>query len=595
MANASIEVNKQSVFSLLKSGQDHPFLIPEYQRPYAWTEDEVKTLFEDIKEFASKVTQSDRTTYFLGSVITFTNENDEQEIIDGQQRITSIMLLLRAIYTKLEQYEQPSKEVVTLKSKIEPLLWKIIDKFTDEVDMNIPLIKSEVINNEGNKILFDILKNGYVEKKAKDNYSKNYSVFCDLLTDFAKEEPMSFYNFVLVLIDKAILLPVSTDTQDTALTIFETLNNRGKPLSDSDIFKAKIYNHLCDKDAKSLFILDWQKLESESEDVGLTISQLFNYYAFYLRAKAGDISTSTPGLRRYFAQNGFERLFEEDLLIRISDILNLWKVVNRGTVLDGQDWSSDTEIKQTLDILSSYPNEFWKYPVVSYYLTHKEEEDFKQNFHLFLRWLCSNLIVRYVVNPSINFVKGDICKLNVETIKCQKPIITFKDVDFADFKQKVISPNNKLVRMLLKLLAYEDQDDLLPVDWEIEHILPQKWEPTYLEGANKDMILENIEHLGNKVPFEKQLNIQASNNYFSVKKEDYKKSSIVMTQKLVNWTGTNWKVQEIISRDALLKEQFEMITKRWITDYNGSVNPDEQKPSKEDLERIEEFKKKGWI
>lgn len=595
MANASIEVNKQSVFSLLKSGQDHPFLIPEYQRPYAWTEDEVKTLFEDIKEFASKVTQSDRTTYFLGSVITFTNENDEQEIIDGQQRITSIMLLLRAIYTKLEQYEQPSKEVATLKSKIEPLLWKIIDKFTDEVDMNIPLIKSEVINNEGNKILFDILKNGYVEKKAKDNYSKNYSVFCDLLTDFAKEEPMSFYNFVLVLIDKAILLPVSTDTQDTALTIFETLNNRGKPLSDSDIFKAKIYNHLSDKDSKSLFILDWQKLESESEDVGLTISQLFNYYAFYLRAKAGDISTSTPGLRRYFAQNGFERLFEEDLLTHINDILNLWKVVNRGTVLDGQDWSSDTEIKQTLDILSSYPNEFWKYPVISYYLTHKEEEKFKQNFHLFLRWLCSNLIVRYVVNPSINFVKGDICKLNVETIKCQKPIIVFKEVDFSDFKQKVISPNNKLVRMLLKLLAYEDQDDLLPVDWEIEHILPQKWEPTYLEGANKDMILENIEHLGNKVPFEKQLNIQASNNYFSVKKEDYKKSSIIMTQKLVEWPGTNWKVEEIISRDALLKEQFEKITNRWILDYNDSVNKDEQKPSEEDLARIEDFRKKGWI
>lgn len=98
----TISVNKQSVSELLKTGRAKPFIIPEYQRPYAWTAEQVETLFEDIWEFASSVGGLDNNgSYFLGSVVSFENEKSEQEIIDGQQRITSLFLLLRAIYTKL--------------------------------------------------------------------------------------------------------------------------------------------------------------------------------------------------------------------------------------------------------------------------------------------------------------------------------------------------------------------------------------------------------------------------------------------------------------------------------------------------------------
>ena len=84
-------------------------------------------------------------------------------------------------------------------------------------------------------------------------------------------------------------------------------------------------------------------------------------------------------------------------------------------------------------------------------------------------------------------------------------------------KNSLDNPNRSIVRMLLKLLAYNNakQDKLLPDKWEIEHILPQKWQSNYFLNNSDEEIKEKIEHLGNKLPFEKRLNIVAGNGYFA--------------------------------------------------------------------------------
>lgn len=87
----TIEVNKQSVKQLLETGKTNKFIIPEYQRPYAWSDEQIQTLFEDLVEYTKSKNES---TYFLGTIVSYENENEEQEIIDGQQRITSLFLLL---------------------------------------------------------------------------------------------------------------------------------------------------------------------------------------------------------------------------------------------------------------------------------------------------------------------------------------------------------------------------------------------------------------------------------------------------------------------------------------------------------------------
>ena len=139
----TIEVNKQSVKQLLETGKEKKFVIPEYQRPYAWFDEQIQTLFDDLVEYTENNTKNTESTYFLGTIVAYENEGGEQEIIDGQQRITSLFLLLRAIYTKLESMTE-TLESKNFKAQIESALWEQ-DELTAAVDFQKTLIFSRVM------------------------------------------------------------------------------------------------------------------------------------------------------------------------------------------------------------------------------------------------------------------------------------------------------------------------------------------------------------------------------------------------------------------------------------------------------------------
>lgn len=593
----TIEVNKQSVEALLGSGKTKPFVIPEYQRPYAWTDEQVETLFEDLWDFTATSGGTERDgSYFLGSVVAYENEDGEQEIIDGQQRITSLFLLLRAIYTKLvaTPVSERTPEANNFIGKIEPAIWRT-NKLTGTVDFKNILLTSKVVNNDGNEILHSILETGKADENAKDNYSKNYRYFQELFDKHSTENPLMVYQFIYALLNQAILLPITADTQDTALTIFSTLNDRGLPLSDADIFKAKIYNQL-DSDAKKDFIELWKDLDEQATDANESIQQLFYYNMFYLRAMEQDTKTTTPGVRKYYAANKFERLYKEDLLDTLFVILNLWKVINKDEEIEGEVWSKNSKIRQSLDTLSSYPNEFWKYPVVIYYVCYRKEADFETKFCLFLNKLLMELMTKYLLIPTINAVKPDILKLNSAIIASSTPKFEFKEIDASQLEARIQNPNRNVVRMLLKTLAYEQQDTLLPSKWEIEHIFPQKWQTNYFPDVPDSIIKEKIEHIGNKLPFEKKLNIVAGNGYFGKKKKEYSASKIAITNAMGTSDIQDWDIDSIMKRDIRVSDSITAILKKWNNDYlNIQTEALAEEPSAEDLARIEEFKKKGWI
>lgn len=564
----TIEVNKQSVKQLLETGKANSFIIPEYQRPYAWGIDQIETLFEDLWEFTASIAGTDsKSTYFLGSVVSYENEKGEQEIIDGQQRITSLFLLLRAIYTKLKEADTPTKEALNFMSQIEPAIWRT-NKFSGEVDYSSILLESRVMNNEGNQILREILKTGTVQQGANDNYSKNYKKLQELFDKACEENALMIYEFIYVLLNQAILLPITADTQDTALTIFSTLNDRGLPLSDADIFKAKIYNRL-DVKEKVTFIEQWKELDEKAMDTSESIQQLFYYYMFYLRALERDTKTTTPGLRKYYSEDKFQRLESPDLLKHLKIILNVWSVIARRESMEEEAWSTNPEVLQTLDILSSYPNEFWKYPVVIYYLAHREERDFEIHFLKFLRKLLIELVTRYLITPTINAVKSDILKLNTAIIDSAVPEFAFKEIDLRTLKQQIRNPHRNIVRMLLKILAYEEQTELLPFKWEIEHIFPQKWQRNYsdVEKMDDEVIKEKIEHIGNKLPIEKKLNIVAGNDYYLKKKEIYMNSKIAITKEMGRSQLDNWNLDNIVERDIRVSDFIIKTFEQWNKEY----------------------------
>ena len=564
----TISVNKQTIEQFLLNARTKPFVIPEYQRPYSWTSDQIDTLFNDIWEFTCNEGGTDKEgTYFLGSIVSYENDKGEQEIIDGQQRITSIFLLLRAIYTKLNGVEEKTEEAKNFISKIEPLIWST-NKLTGKVDYSSILLNSKVINETENEILKNILESGEIDEKLEDNYSKNYNQILKLIEEKSVENALMIYQFIYALLNQVIILPITADSQETALTIFSTLNDRGLPLSDADIFKAKIYNHLKNKVEKEEFIEKWKELEEDTQNISESIQQLFYYYMFYLRALENDRNSTTPGLRKYYSANKFKKLLETDILDNLRKILNIWEVIaNPKVSIENESWSENRDILKVLNILTSYPNEFWKYPVIVYYLSHKDKKDFEGKFLKFLRKLYVELLKKYIEIPTINAVKANILKLNAEIINSDKPIFDFKSLSEDEIKEKIKTPHRNAVRMLLKTLTYDIQDELLEKKWEIEHILPLKWENNYDLRENEKIAREKIEHLGNKTPFEKKLNIIATNNYFSKKKTYYLDSKIKMTREIGKIKLDKWDLDDIVERDVRMTDKIVSILKLWDKEY----------------------------
>mgnify|MGYP000943249830 FL=1 len=568
--STTISVNKQTIEQFLLNARTKPFIIPDYQRPYSWTSDQINTLFKDIWEFTCNEGGTDKEgTYFLGSIVFYENKNGEQEIIDGQQRITSIFLLLRAIYTKLSKPKEKTEEAKNFINKIEPLIWKT-NKLTGKVEYSSILLNSKVISETENEVLKKILETGEVNERLEDNYSKNYNQILELIEEKSVENALMIYQFIYALLNQVIILPITADSQETALTIFSTLNDRGLPLSDADIFKAKIYNHLQNKEEKKEFIEKWKELEENTQNISENIQKLFYYYMFYLRALENDRNTTTPGLKKYYSTDKFERLLKKNVLDELKKILNIWEIILNSTqFIENESWSENKDILKALNILTSYPNEFWKYPVIVYYLVHKDKKDFEEKFLKFLRKLYVELLKKYIESPTINAVKSNILKLNAEIINSDKPVFDFKSLSEDEIKEKIKIPHRNAVRMLLKTLAYDYdvQDELLPEKWEIEHILPVKWENSYDLRENEKIAKEKIEHLGNKTPFEKKLNIIATNNYFSKKKLSYSKSKIEMTKEIGKTKSDKWDLDDIVERDVRMTDRIVNILKLWDNEY----------------------------
>ena len=118
---AELSVSKKSIKNFL-SIKEAKFIIPDYQREYSWDEEKCDILWEDITNFSKEKEEE----YFLGTIVICGNK-EKIEVIDGQQRITSLFLLLRAFYKKLEEMKEDDN-IKGLKLQIEPCIWKIDQK-----------------------------------------------------------------------------------------------------------------------------------------------------------------------------------------------------------------------------------------------------------------------------------------------------------------------------------------------------------------------------------------------------------------------------------------------------------------------------------
>lgn len=520
---SKLNIDQKTILELF-SGKKTNFLIPDYQRPYAWGKTECQTLWDDLFNFCFPNNNcddfdGDNEEYFLGPIVTFKNEDGKMEIIDGQQRLTTLMLLLRAFYTRYGNAQDENSK--TTMGNIEKCIWKT-DEFENANKSELK-IYSEVANEESKDEFLDILKTGIVSNEQKSNYAKNYKFFQDNIEKFINDGYMDYYSYFPNRIMKnCILLPIEAESQDTALRIFSTLNDRGKPLSDADIFKAQFYKYYSDKGEKDIFIAKWNELADLCEEIfpttkGSSLDEIFTRYMYYERAKQKIRASTTEALRKFYEKDGYSLLKNDETFENLIDLAYFWNdVLNQNL-----DKFSERVLKR-LYVLEYAPNGMWIYFVSVYYMANRDNNGFldDEKFYQFLNKITGFIWAYAITNPGVSALRGPVYPEMINLVNGES--VTFKDdlFDVNQFKNKLMTYEftnpKRLTKAMLAWWAFQNPEQpllLLGDKMEIEHIYAKKRQEKDIPFTDS----KNIESLGNKSILEKRINIRASDYRFSDK------------------------------------------------------------------------------
>jgi uncharacterized protein with ParB-like and HNH nuclease domain len=215
-----MQVQQLPIYQFLE-GSGKSFVIPVYQRDYAWTKINCQKLWNDLID----LNNNSRSDHFLGTLVTIGSGFQEYTVIDGQQRLTTVSLLLKALHKFLEKKEDKNEEEIVL---IEQLLDFLINKYSKEQHKRIRLKP-----NKQDKEFFENLFEKSNNLDVDSNIINNYNFFLDKISSnilTPKQVFDSFRKLKIVLIDLV-------RGQDDPQLIFESLNSTGVDLTSGDLIR----------------------------------------------------------------------------------------------------------------------------------------------------------------------------------------------------------------------------------------------------------------------------------------------------------------------------------------------------------------------
>lgn len=540
-----MEARKIKLLEFIGNGKK-TFNIPVYQRNYDWKEEQCRKLFEDIQN----IVKSDyEIEHFLGTVVFVSSKSEmnfnEYVLIDGQQRITSIMLLLKVLHEKVTDGNDKEE------------IWEeyLINKRAPEENLRIRL---KPVESDGMPYKKLIEEN---DISLTSNVCKNYRLFEKLIqeSNYSAEEiykALGKIELVYIQLEKG-------KKSENPQMIFESLNSTGLSLTQGDLIRNYLLmNHEYEKQ-KMLYKNFWLEIEKR-----ITNEKISDFVRDYLTMKNGSISNKDKvydDFKKYIKQNN-ENMDEEGILEELKTYSEYYSWFLNGN-------SPNNKINEKLSEFR-YLRNTTVYPLIlsvfedTYSYKNINENELFDILNLLISYIFRRSVCGYTTNSLNKVFASIVVLLKSKDIykQIEKGLMSKSFPGDEEFRAEFIKCNfykkgTEFCKYTLKLLEiFENKEQTDMENITIEHIMPQTLNSEWrieLGSKFEQIHSEYINTIGNLTLT--GYNPELSNKNFELKKRYYEESNIKMSREIVNYD--KWKDTEIKDRAEQLFEKAKKIWK----------------------------------
>lgn len=522
------------------------YCIPDYQRAYVWDTDQVRDLLDDT---ISAYRENKEAQYFLGSMVLKINEKfennvsyTEYELLDGQQRITTVFLILACMRDMLTDYPQYQNSLAGFVYQAEDAILQQPERM--RIIFNI---RSDVRDfvNEHIKPLHGTCDSALLKEKmqAKDvNISiRNMANAMLVAHEFLEENKSDIIGYLSYFLNKVLMIYVATEELQDAFQLFTVLNNRGVKLSSSDILKAENLKELSAADRTS-WATRWEEMETYfGED--------FDKFLSHIRTILVKKKQTTTLLKEFdefvYSNQEYDRTQKKyvprtPILRRGRDTFELlysyYHTYQEVFDTDHSVVTGDYEITNYLKLMETgFGADYWIAPVLDYYRKYR-----RRGFVAFLKALDRKLSADWITaaTPTVRMENVNAILREIEASQDSAALLQSKTftINKSDFERVIngdIYGRSFAKYLLLKLdLIYRGSSTpMIPqAIASIEHILPRN--PSADSQWVKDFSAAEREEwtnkLGNLVLISRRKNTSQGNRDYVEKKEKYFERNIEM-------------------------------------------------------------------
>ena len=532
---------------------DFDYYIPPYQRPYAWTEEEAGTLFDDLYDFYQTEAED---SYFLGSIVLIKEEEKPHaDVIDGQQRLTTLSIFLATIISKLKgdmrikgmQYIcEPGNPFEGLEPQprlhIRAVDQPFFEKYIQNIDFDsLFQLDPEQLSTESQR---------HILLNAKTLYQRIEEHFT------TEEELQKFCGFLVM---RCYLVAVSTENQQSAFRVFSVMNSRGLDLLPIDIIKSNTIGGIAEKDRQA-YTDKWEAMENSVGRAGF--NDVFAHTRMIFAKKKGK-----KGLLEEFNQYVLTQCSGKQLVDEILEpYTDAYAIVKKS---DYQAADHSGEINYMLQWLNRIDNSDWVPVAMRFFAEHQQDSEYCLWFVKKLERLAAYMhITSKDVNARIDRYHWILEEMSQGKSSMEDPLKTIEltNAEKNSFKNAL---NGEIYRMtsrrrnyvVLRLDSFVS-DGAAKYDSSIltiEHVLPQtvkedsEWARIWPDVEKRQYWLNRIANL---VPLSRKHNSEAQNYDFDVKKNTY------FTGK--NGTTSYSLTSQVIKADAWTPEYVEERQKKLL-------------------------------